>query len=143
MGQTYWENVAVGDSLEPFVRKTGLMEWNRFAAANEEHFEFHMDDKAAKAMGLPGVLSMGNFRFAYLHNLLEDFAGEEGDIKVVGCSYRGMNLEGDTLTAWGKVIGKEVVDGEHIVELEVGVKNQDGRETAPGHARVTLPARGG
>ncbi|MCX6024181.1 MAG: hypothetical protein NTZ05_21105 [Chloroflexi bacterium] len=54
-----------------------------------------------------------------------------------------MNLEGDALTAWGKVSSKEVVDGECLVELEIGVTHQDGKETAPGQARVTLPARGG
>lgn len=142
MAQRFWDDVTIGEAIPEFVRKTGLMEWNRFAAANEEHFEFYMDDKVARAMGLPAVVSMGNFRFAYLHNVLEDFAGIEGAIKVRGCSYRGMNLEGDTLRAWGKVVGKEEKDGEHLVMLEIGVLKQDGQETAPGNAVAALPVRG-
>lgn len=142
MAKLYWEDITVGEEVTPFVRTTGLMEWNRFAAGNEEHFDYHMGDAAARRMGLPGVIGMGNIRFAYLHNMLERWVGEDGTIKMVGCSYRGLNVEHDTLTTWGKVTNKYVKDGEYLVDLEVGVRNQDGRETAPGRARVALPSRG-
>lgn len=141
MAKLYWEDVKEGEEINPFVKKTGLMEWNRFAAANEEHFEYHMDHVAGRAVGFPGAIGMGNIRFAYLHNLLEDWVGQEGDIKKVGCQYRGMNLEYDTLTCWGKVVNKYVEQGEHLVELDVGIRNQDGKETAPGKAVVALPSR--
>jgi acyl dehydratase len=138
----YYEDVEVGTEVPSFLRKTDLMSWNRFAAANDEHVYFHMDHNAGKAMGMDGAFGMGNLRFAYLHNMLFDWIGEEGDIRKVGCQYRGLNMENDTLTAWGKVINKMVKDGEHLVELEIGVKNQSGQETAPGHAVVTLPSKG-
>ena len=138
----YWEDVTEGMEIPPFVRKTGLMEWNRFAAANEEHFEYHMDHVAGKAMGFPNAIGMGNLRFAYLHNLLEDGAGEQGRVEVVGCQYRGMNEEHDTLTCWGQVVRKFVENGEHLVELHIGVRNQKGEETAPGRGVVVLPSRG-
>lgn len=142
MAKIYYEDIQLGQEIPTFVRKTGLMEWNRYAAANEEHVQFHMDDKAGRAMGLPGAIGMGNLRFAYLHNMLREWIGEEGDIRKLGCQYRGQNLEGETLTAWGKVTNKTVKNGEHLVELDIGVKNQEGREGAPGHAVVSLPTRG-
>lgn len=137
----YWEDVQVGAEIPSFVRKTGFMEWNRFAAANEELVEYHMDHQIGTAKGWPGAIGMGNLRFAYLHNMLEDWVGEAGDIKELGCQYRGMNLEHDTVTCWGTVTGKSVENGEHQVALEVGVKNQKGEETAPGRAIIVLPSR--
>src|SRR5881296_2684336 len=118
-GKLYWEDVNLDDDLPTFVRTTGLMEWNRFAAANEEHVTFHMDHVAGRQAGHPGAIGMGNLRFAYLHNMLLDWIGEEGTLKKVGCQYRGRNLEHDTLTCWGKVINKEVKDGEHLVEVNI------------------------
>lgn len=138
----YWDDVQLNDRIPPFIRETGLMEWNRFAAANEEHFEYHMDHVAGRAMGFPNAIGMGNLRFAYLNNLLEDWVGEEGTVKVVGCQYRGMNLEHDTLTCWGEVLRKYLENGAHLVELRVGITNQKGEETAPGRAVVLLPSRG-
>ena len=139
--QLYWEDVVEGQDIPSFSRKTGLMEWNRFAAANEEHVSFHMDHKAGEAMGAPGAFGMGNLRFAYLHNMLEDWIGADGAIKKVGVQYRDRNFEGETLTAWGKVVRKYVADGEHLVDLELGVRKETGRDTTPGHAIVSLPSR--
>ncbi|MCX6023918.1 MAG: hypothetical protein NTZ05_19750 [Chloroflexi bacterium] len=102
--QLHWEDVVEGQDIPSFSRTTGFMEGNRFAAANEEHVSFHMDHKAGEAMGAPGAFGMGNLRFAYLHNMLEDWIGADGAIKKVGVQYRDRNFEGETLTAWGKVV---------------------------------------
>jgi acyl dehydratase len=54
-----------------------------------------------------------------------------------------MNVPGDTLTAWGRVTGKEVRGNWGVVDLEIGLVDQDGKESTPGTARVVLPRRGG
>jgi acyl dehydratase len=138
----YYEDVEVGLEITPYERKSGLMEWNRFAGANEEYFIYHMTDEAARNMGGPSVFSMGNLRFAYLYNMLMNWLGEEGDIRKVGCQYRGLHVQEDTLTCVGKVIDKYEKNGEYVVELEVGIMNQRGENTAPGTAVVVLPTRG-
>ena len=65
--------------IPPYVRTTGLANWNRYAAVNDEFIDIHMDDDSAKAVGMPGVFGMGNLRIAYLHNLLADWLGDDGD----------------------------------------------------------------
>ena len=60
--------------------RTGLANWNRYAAVNDEFIDIHMDADAAKAVGMPDVFGMGNLRIAYLHNLLHDWLGDDGDI---------------------------------------------------------------
>ena len=137
----YFEDVQLGQEIPPYVRKSGLMEWNRFAGANEEYFIYHMTDEAARGMGGPSVFSMGNLRFAYLYNMLIDWLGQEGDIRKVGCQYRGLHIQEDTLTCKGKVVAKYEKDGERLVELEIGIVNQRGENTAPGTAVVALPSK--
>jgi acyl dehydratase len=58
-------------------------------------------------------------------------------------SDRGMNVPGDTLTAWARVTGKEVRGGLGLVNVEMGLKDQKGAESSPGTATVVLPLRGG
>ncbi len=129
-----FRGVDVGASVPSFVRTTGLQNWNRYAAVNDEFIDIHMDDESARAVGMPGVFGMGNLRIAYLHNMLRDWVGDAGDIAEFRCEFRGTNLKGDTLTGHGSV-----TDVQHrLVSLELGVTNQDGAETTPATATVVL-----
>jgi len=129
-------SVSPGDRIPDFVRTTGLANWNRYAAVNDEFIDIHMDPEAAKAVGMPDVFGMGNLRIAYLHNLLRDWLGDTGDIVELRCEFRGLNLRGDTLTCHGTVTGCEPAGGYELVTLDLGVTNQDGVETTPGSATV-------
>jgi acyl dehydratase len=125
-------------TVPPFVRTTGLANWNRFAAVNDEFIDIHMDDEAARAVGMPGVFGMGNLRVSYLHNLLAGWLGDAGDIAELRCELRGLNRKGDTLTCTGTVTGG---DGRQAT-LDLAVVNQDGADTTPGTATVVLFAGG-
>jgi len=143
-GPLYFEDVEVGDELPAWSRETGLMNWNRFAAVNDEFYDVHMDDDAARAAeNAQGAFGMGSLRFSYLHNLLRAWAGEEVEVRELGCRYRAVNQKGDVLTCTGRVTAKRVEDGAHLVELDLDVRNQDGASTTPAQAVVALPSRGG
>ena len=129
--------------VPPYVRTTGLANWNRYAAVNDEFIDIHMDADAAKAVGMPDVFGMGNLRIAYLHNLLADWLGDEGDIARFGCEFRGLNLKGDTLTC-GAAVTERAQDGPcEVAHLTLAVTNQDGVDTTPGTATVVLFGDGG
>lgn len=138
MTQTSEVDLTVGATIPPFVRQTGIANWNRYAAVNDEFIGIHMDPEEAKAVGMPDVFGMGNLRIAYLHNLLHDWLGGAGDIVEFRCEFRGLNLRGDTLTCTGTVTGEEQRDDHHLVSLDLGVVNQDGVDTTPGSATVVL-----
>ena len=139
----YWEDVEVGLEITPWSRTTDFMNWNRYAAVNDEFVYIHMDDEAGRAaLNEQGAFGMGNLRFAYLHNMLRDWAGDEAVVKTVGCQFRAINQKNDMLTCVGKVTGKRVENGERLVDLEVDILNQGGQSTAPGQATVALPSRG-
>lgn len=138
----YFEDVEVGQEIPAFERKTDFMNWNRYAAVNDEFVHIHMDDEAGRRGGNePGAFGMGNLRFAYLLNMLRAWAGDEADIRELGVQFRAINQKGDVLTCTGAIAEKRVEDGERLVVLDVDVVNQDGRGTCPGRAVVALPSR--
>lgn len=128
----------VGDEVPPLRRTTDFGHWNRYAAVNDEFIDVHMSSEAAQRAGQPDVFGMGNLRIAYVHCALHDWLDGRGDIASFSCQFRQMNFLGDTLTTVGRVTGAHEGDGARVVELEVGVTNQDGAETMPGRAEVVL-----
>ena len=130
--------IRVGDSLPPFARKPDLHHWNRFAAVNDEFVPIHMDDEAGRAAGYPSAFGMGNLQFAYLHNLLRAWMGEDGRIVDVACQFRGANVKGQTITARGTVTGVRDEPAERVVDLEVWIEEQSSTRLAPGTATVVF-----
>jgi len=140
--KVYFEDVNVGDETPAWSRQTDFMHWHRYAAVNDEFVPFHMDDEAGRRAGnKEGAFGMGNLRYAYIANALRDWIGDEAEVREIGCQYRAIKQKNDTLTVVGKVIEKEVVDGENRVKLTTNVMNQNGEATCPGHAVVVLPNR--
>ena len=139
--QVYWEDVAEGQEIPSFFRKTDLMNWNRWASVNDEYVPMHMDDDAARENGQPAAFGQGPLRFSYLHSLLRQFAGDDGEVVLVRAQMRGINFKHDELTCTGKVTGKRVEDGRHLVDLDVAITNQRDEVVTPGQATVELPSR--
>lgn len=127
-----------GTTLPSYVRTTGLANWNRFAAVNDEFIDIHMDGDAARAVGMSDAFGMGNLRISYLHNLLHQWLGHAGDIVELRCEFRGLNLKGDTLTCKGTVTDTSDADGYRLAGVELAVRNQADVDTTPGHATVVL-----
>src|SRR5262249_37849019 len=118
--------VAAGDEIPPFVRTTGFANWNRFAAATDEFIPIHMKDAEAVKGGQPAAFGMGNLRVSYLHNALEAWLAGSGAIVEVAAQFRGLNFNGDVLTAGGSVTAVRPEEGRTLVDLRMSVTNQDG-----------------
>ncbi len=142
MSDPTFDAIAIGDTIPPLVRTTDLAHWNRYAAVNDEFIPIHMDDEAGrKALNEQGAFGMGNLRYAYIVNALQDWIGDEAQIREIGCEFRAINQKNDILTVVGTVSEKKVVDGEHQVVLDIDVVNQNGQKTCPGHAIVAVPSK--
>lgn len=131
--------VEVGEQLPPFVRETGLANWNRFAAVNDEFVPIHMDDEAGRAAGFDGAFGMGNLQWSFLHNAIRQWMGDDGDILEVRCTFRGTNLKGQTVTAAGVVTAVRDEPGRTIADLEVWTETENGDRLVPGTASVAFP----
>ena len=127
--------------IPPWSRTTGLENWTRFAAVNDEFVDIHMDDDAGRRAGnADGAFGMGNLRYAYMINALRDWLGDGLTIQRLECQFRAMNRKGDTLTVWGRVTSDVTSAGRRKLEFDLDVLNQDGVRTCPGTAIVEVPA---
>ena len=126
--------VKVGDELPTFTRETGFANWNRYAAVNDEFVPIHMDDAAGEAAGNGGAFGMGNLQWAYLHNMLRNWVGENGEILSIEVQFRSPNVKGQTVTAKGVVTA---VEGD-VISLDVWTEQQEGTKLAPGSAKVKM-----
>lgn len=133
-------DLKVGDSIPEFVRETGLDNWNRFAAVQDEFVPIHMDDEAGQAAGYPTAFGMGNLQWSYLHDLLRGVIGDTGRIVSVSCQFRAPNTKGQTVTAKGQVTAVREEGGERFIDLEVWTEEQTGAKLAPGSATIAIPA---
>ncbi|AZQ68336.1 acyl dehydratase [Silicimonas algicola] len=140
-----FESVIVGQELPEVVK--GPMSVGhivRWSAAMENWHRIHFDWRyATEHDGLPDVLVNGSWKQHVLMQLLSDWVGEDGWVWRISFQYRGMNIPGDTLTAWGRVTGTEVAGAYGVVRLEIGMKDQNGIEGSPGEASVVIRRENG
>ena len=139
----YFEDIEVGQQVPAFERETDFMNWNRYAAVNDEFVYLHMDDSVAKAAGQGEAFGMGNLRWAYVMNALQNWVGDESEVRELSMQFRAINQKHEVLTTQATVTDKQIEGGEHRVLLDVNVVNQDGVAGAPGKAVVVVPAREG
>lgn len=138
--QVYWDDIQVGHRISILEQMDSqrLVVW---AAASGDFYQIHYDDGFARRNNLPDVLVHGVYKGMMVGKLLHGWVGDQGRIVTWGNSYRGMNGVNDELTVWGQVTRKYEQDGQHLVDLDVGVHGRDQKEGSPGTATVALPAR--
>ncbi len=134
-------DAAVGDELPDFRRSPGLEHWNRYAAVNDEFVPIHMDDEAGREAGYASAFGMGNLQFSYLHSLLRQWVGDEGEIVDISCQFRSANIKGQVVTARGAVTDVGNHGGTKVLTVQLWTEDQNGVRLAVGQARVALPGR--
>ena len=140
-----YEDVEIGHSLAPITKgpmtTSHIMRWS---SAMENWHRIHYDWRYATVHDrLPDVMVNGSWKQHVVIQLLTDWVKESGWTWKLAFQFRAMNVPGDTLTAWGRITGKEERGRYGLVHLDVGLRNQDGVESTPGRATVVLPRRGG
>lgn len=145
MPRRTFEQVAIGMQIEPLLKgpltSAHLMRWS---AAMENWHKIHYDREfAVEHDKLPGVLVNGTLKQQFILQLLKDWAGAEGWVWKVSFQFRAMNVVGETLSVWAKVTGKREEKAYGLVDLDLGILNESGKESTPGTAVVALPFESG
>ena len=143
--QVYFDEVQVGQEIPSVVKgpmtTAHIMRWS---ASMENWHRIHYDKVYAMEHDkLPNVVVNGSWKQHILMQLVKDWAGLGGWAWKVGFQYRDLDLPGDVITAWGKVVKTYEQGGRGVVELEIGLKNSRGVESTKGTAVIILPRRGG
>ena len=143
--QLYFDDLSVGN--EPSrLEKAPLttMHLMRWSAAMENWHRIHYDETfSIEHDKLPGLLVNGSFKQNFIVQALKDWAGLDGWVWKVSFQFRKMDVAGTSLWVWSRVTAKHALERYGLVELELGIVNEDDRESTPGTALVALPYRGG
>lgn len=139
------EDIVVGDELPPVVlgplTPSHVMRWS---AAIENWHRIHFDWRYATGHdGLPDVVVNGSWKQHVLIRLVTDWVGEAGWLWTTAFQFRGMNVPGETLTAWGRVTGIEERGDYGLVTLAIGLRNEHGHDGTPGTAVTVWPTLDG
>ncbi|MBV7486243.1 MaoC family dehydratase N-terminal domain-containing protein [Bordetella sp. BOR01] len=101
----------------------------------------HWEEDFAHEVGAPGAYDYGPERASWLTHHLTNWMGDDGFLRQAQCKIRRHNPEGDMLFIKGKVVGKYVEEGRHLVRIEQEARNQHDELSVVGSGVVELPSR--
>lgn len=101
----------------------------------------HTDGKVAQAVGMPGAYDNGYQRVGWAQQLMTDWIGDHGFLKMLDVTLHLPNIIGDVIRYTGKVVDKRVEGDEHLVDVEITVLRDDGELSCKGQSTVRLPSR--
>jgi len=143
--ERFFEDVQIGEEL-PVLEKgpLGTAHLMRWSAAMENWHKIHYDEKfAIEHDKLPGLLINGSLKQQFVMELLARWAGQKGWPWKASFQFRAMNLVGEKLRIWGRVVNKTEYPDYGVVEIELGILNDQDKESTPGKGMVALPYRNG
>ena len=142
--QTYYDDVAIGSELPKYIYEPTPTHLFRWSAAIENFHRIHYDlDFGLNHEKNPGILVQGSWKQSGVPQYIKDWTLPKGWPWKAQFEHRAMLVPGDILIMWGIVNNKYEKGGMGFVDLDLGMKTQDGVESMPGTATVVLPLRGG
>lgn len=141
MAQVYFEDVKEGVEIPELVQNCDSQRLVFWAAGSGDYYQIHYDKDFAQSTGLPECIVHGALKHALLGRLLHEWSGDEGRVRRVAVSYRGMDMIAKDVRCRGVITGKRSENGRNVVELEVWTEDPSGNKTTPGTATVELPSR--
>ena len=136
----FFDDVSQGDAAPEFTQALGRTDLVMYAGASGDFNPMHHDEVAAKDAGLPSVFGHGMFTMGLLGKAITDYVGV-GNLKTYQVRFTKQTWPGEQLTTHVTVAKKYEADGEHLVDLECEVVNQEGEAKVSGRAVAALPAR--
>ncbi len=133
-----FETVKVGDAI-PSLTKPAIshLQLALYAGAGADHNPIHVDEQAAKAGGLPGIIAHGMLPLGFLGQLLIQWVPQR-QVRSLSARFVAIAFPGDVITCSGKVAGKREQAGEKLIDLELVAQNQKGENIQLGKATVAL-----
>lgn len=133
-----FENLKAGDAI-PAITSPAIshLQLALYASAGADHNPIHVDEEAAKAGGLPGIIAHGMLPLGFLGRLITQWAPQR-QLRSLSARFVAMAFPGDVITCSGKIAGKREEAGEKLVDLELVAQNQKGENIQLGKATVVL-----
>ena len=134
-----FNDINIGDAI-PSMTKPAIshLQLALYAGAGADHNPIHVDEEAAKAGGLPGIIAHGMLPLGFLGQLLTQWVPQR-QLRSLSARFVAMAYPGDVITCSGKITRKREAAGERLVDLDIAVQNQKGENIQLGRATVALP----
>src|SRR5215831_10244646 len=132
-----------GQQLTPLVKPPITQEQlRRYAEASGDYNPIHLDEQAARRVGLDSVIAHGMLSMAFLGQFVnQQLTGIPG-ARITQLKVRFMNMVrlGDTLTCHGVVTAQTANnDQSQSITLECWAQNQKGEKVTAGEAVLIIP----
>lgn len=166
----YWEDVGEGEELTPLIKgpldivdvigflcATGaqlggsatkwriVKNWRNLTDPETGEYmpiqSFHFTNSLAHVMSIPKAMVYAAQHEAYTSEIVTNWIGDEGFVKQLVHQQRRASFQGDMAYVKGRVTGKYVENGEHLVAIEMWTENQNGIKICPSSAIVRLPSK--
>jgi acyl dehydratase len=103
----------------------------------------HQDEVVAqRELGMPNAYDNGPQRIGFMHVMLTNWIGDDGEVRSSSVRLRLPVIFGDLTIVKGKVTGKRIAGNDALVDCDIWAETQRGPVTANGTATVALPRRG-
>jgi len=136
----FFEEVSEGAEAPAVSHELTRTDLVMYAGASGDFNPMHHDELQAQAAGLPSVFGHGMLTAGILASAVTDYVGV-GNLRNYKVRFTKQTWPGETLTTRVVVQKKYDEHGEHRVDLECTVVNQDGEAKLTGVAVAAVPAR--
>ena len=133
--------ISFGYFLDHWRRHPADVYWDPVTGMPDSWDASLIKDNVAQEFGFPFAHDAGIQRVCWIENMVTNWIGNLGFLKALNVRITRPNFIYDTTWCKGKVMGKAMVDGSPLVDLEVWCENQRGDTTATGSAKVSLVSR--
>jgi acyl dehydratase len=137
-------DTTIDQHLPPLVKPPITQEQlRRYSEASGDFNPIHLDEQAARQVGLDGVIAHGMLSMAFIGQFVNQQIADIHGARIEHLKVRFLNMVrlGDTLTCQGKVNTRTThKDLNQSIEIECWAQNQKGDKVAIGEAVVIIPA---
>jgi acyl dehydratase len=139
----FYDDIEVGYELPSPQLTLTVPIMVRWCAAAEIWWRDHYDKAYSVNHHLPNPIGSGSWSQAFLHAFVSSWAGPDGWVFKLSQRNRAPLFAGDVFTIWGCVTDKSTQHDLGYLQVDVGMRNQNGVEAVPAQATVVLPLRSG
>jgi acyl dehydratase len=135
-------DTVVGQELPPMVKPPITQDQlNRYAQASGDFNPIHLNEEAARRVGLDGIIAHGMLSMAFLGQYISRLITSDPQAFIANLKvrYHSMVRLGDTLTCYGVVKNRTSSDGQTTINIECWAQNQRGEKVTVGEADVVVP----
>lgn len=143
MKEIYWDDIKVGDKIDPINFPLSVYRLIVAAGAVRDFNSIHHNSEYAKRSGAPDMYASTVFLLSMWERAIRAYIGDLGVIhNIQSFSMRSFNCAGTTVQVMGTVVEKWKNDEFNFIKISMHSENTGKVSVGPGEVVVSLPIKG-